>query len=133
MSCLPREGQGTASFLFRSKPAPDIRTLRSDVPSGLADLLRSLLAKDPEERLQSARQVQLSLESSPAFRSYSERKLAMKGYNLSARRTERPTVGGFARQAKSMSAEEKRENKTARRSPKALSSIRAFPSRGNPG
>lgn len=61
---------------IRSKPAPDIRTFRPEVPPPLAALVASLLAKEPEERIQSARQAQLALESSPAYRGYSERKLA---------------------------------------------------------
>lgn len=61
---------------IRSKPAPDIRGLRPDTPPAVADLVRSLLAKEPAERVQSARRAQLALEGSSAYRGYSERRLA---------------------------------------------------------
>ncbi len=61
---------------IRSRAAPDIRVMRSDVPPAVSDLLRSLLAKEPADRIQSARQAQLALERDSSYRGYSERRLA---------------------------------------------------------
>jgi serine/threonine protein kinase len=45
----------------RSAPPPDIRSLRSEVPSELADLVYRLLSKNPEERFPSAADVAAAL------------------------------------------------------------------------
>lgn len=44
------------------KPPMEIRTLRDDIPEELSALLRRMLAKNPQDRPQSARDVQISLE-----------------------------------------------------------------------
>lgn len=61
---------------IQSQPAPDPRGLRDDIPEELALLLKRLLAKDPDQRPESAREVMNLLESLPAGREFSERELA---------------------------------------------------------
>jgi serine/threonine protein kinase len=44
--------------LHLTEPAPDVRTIRSDVPADLASAIAKALAKQPEERWQSAAEMQ---------------------------------------------------------------------------
>jgi serine/threonine-protein kinase len=52
--------------LHLTEPAPDVRTLRPDVPADLASAINTALAKLPEERWQSAAEMRDILASCPA-------------------------------------------------------------------
>jgi serine/threonine protein kinase len=52
--------------LHLTEPAPDVRTLRPDVPPDLASAINTALAKLPEERWQSAAEMRDILASCPA-------------------------------------------------------------------
>ncbi|MBK8020272.1 MAG: protein kinase [Chloroflexi bacterium] len=57
--------EATASAMLSAilrNPAPDIREERPELPDDLADLLHRMLAKDPNERIGSVREVGLELE-----------------------------------------------------------------------
>ena len=49
--------------MHRSTPVPDPRSLRSDLPSGLAKIIQRCLEKDPERRFQSVAELRRTLET----------------------------------------------------------------------
>jgi len=55
------KSQGDKLDAHRHEPPPDVRTLRPEVPAALADLLRRLLAKKPEDRPQTPAEVAAAL------------------------------------------------------------------------
>ncbi|GIK63720.1 MAG: hypothetical protein BroJett018_15140 [Chloroflexota bacterium] len=57
------ESQAALLFAIMQKPAPDLQGLRSDVPEALANLIRRMLEKDPDNRIPSVRQVGAELEA----------------------------------------------------------------------
>lgn len=52
--------------LHLTEPAPDVRTLRPDVPPALANAVSTALAKAPEERWQTATSMRDALARCPA-------------------------------------------------------------------
>jgi serine/threonine protein kinase len=62
---MPFRGDSAIAMLMHHSqtPAPDPRELRADIPEALARLVLRCLAKDPAERPESARAVELSLLS----------------------------------------------------------------------
>jgi serine/threonine-protein kinase len=51
---LPFKAESMASLMFKitNEDAPDVRTIRADIPAPLADIINRALAKNAEERYQ---------------------------------------------------------------------------------
>lgn len=60
---LPFEGENSVAVMraVLQDPTPDLRTIRADVPEGLVQIIRKMLAKDREQRYQTMREVSADL------------------------------------------------------------------------
>jgi serine/threonine protein kinase len=54
--------KGNVPYHHVHTPAPDPRTIKEDLPSGLAEIILRCLQKDPNERFQDASEISLSLQ-----------------------------------------------------------------------
>ena len=62
---LPFQGESLTALMFHiaNHPAPDVRTLRPDLPETVAQLLHQALAKSPEQRFQDGLSMARALEA----------------------------------------------------------------------
>jgi serine/threonine-protein kinase len=63
----PFEGSTVGKLISAhlTQPAPDVRTLRSDIPADLAAVVAKCLAKEPKERFQTAVELEAALAACP--------------------------------------------------------------------
>ncbi len=93
---LPHRAESMAKLMYAiaNEPAPDLRTLRADIPEALAKLVARALSKQPEARHADGRQMAAALREVAAL--WPESALAMSGAPAAVAQAEPPDSDAFA-------------------------------------